>query len=262
MEFHSRATSFHGLGGDGVFGVSDFSVLPYISRMNRDRLLRIGRIFLAVFCLCFSQTSAGAEDLSRWRLDSGIGFRHFQQQVKAEVGDPRGQRLIMETEIGLLAMGSYQIWGPLAVGVFSRYDSGYRSAARFAGFDSEGRTLTSDRIGGRFSEFWLGPAARVTWRKLFFELGYAVWGIRSDEARDDLPSVSGQLGPFGMMPSMRWLVALGGSVPIAEGIDATLRGEYRLRYYDSRSGEELQGKIHHGTQNISFLAGVSFSFDR
>lgn len=55
--------------------------------MNAQRCI----FTLAVLPFCVS--SGLAEDSLRWRVDAAFTYSHFKQQVKAEVGDPRGERL-------------------------------------------------------------------------------------------------------------------------------------------------------------------------
>ena len=202
-----------------------------------------------------------AQELSAWRLEGGVTFRHFQQQVKAEVGQPRGDRLVNEFEIGLLASGMYQLHEYLAVGAFLRVDRGERLAARFDGFDADGTTKTRDAIGGLYSELWLGPFVQLRWKQLSLDLGYAPIGLRDDRARSDIPSVSGDTeGTFSLHPTIAWMISLGANVPISESLDIILKAEYRPRYYSMRGGEAIIGDIEHGTQSIAPLIGVGWRF--
>src|SRR5687767_6289948 len=54
------------------------------------------------------ESPSSAQEEYRTQVELGVTFAHFQQQVKRAVGDPRGQRLILETEIGLHALGVYR----------------------------------------------------------------------------------------------------------------------------------------------------------
>lgn len=199
-----------------------------------------------------------AQEGATWAFDAGVTFSHFQQQVKAEVGDPRGERLVNELQVGIMALAAWKVWDHVSVGMFVQFDRGNRHAARFEGFDpATGRTVTSDKIGGNYRELWAGPLVRLQWKELFGELGYGLLGFRDDEARADLKSSSGDsTGSFSFNPSIAWYAALGGVVAIAESWDIVLRLEYRLRYYDKRSGNPFQSNIEHGTQNITPYVGV------
>jgi hypothetical protein len=197
---------------------------------------------------------------SRVRLDGGLTLSRFEQQVKSEVGTEPGERLVEHTELGLLSMLAYRFWGPLSAGGFLQFDAGKRSAARFAGFAEDGRTRVDGQIGGAYYELWMGPFLRAEWRRLFVEVGYGAYGARHDAARDDLPSESGATsGLLRTHPTIAWLFALGGSVPLSEDVAAVLRVEYRIRYYVSRGGEDLDAKIVHGTQNVTPFVGVGWS---
>lgn len=197
------------------------------------------------------------------RVDAGLTFGHFQQQVKSEVGGARGERIVDETHFGVSLFGTYAVWGPIRAGLFAQLDAGSREQARFSGFDAMGGAMTEGRVGGSYLEFWIGPLLRAQWRGLFAELGWGALGVRSDDARDDLAASDGATdGAFRTTPAIAWLVALGGVVPVVDAWDVVLRLEYRIRYYDSRGGEDLAGGVVHGTQDITPFVGVAYRFDR
>lgn len=196
----------------------------------------------------------------RVRLDGSVAFSRFEQQVKSEVGSQSGDKLVVHTELGLLSMLTYRFWGPLSAGGYSQFDAGKRSAARFAGFGPDGRTQTESEVGGSYTELWFGPVLRAEWRQVFAELGYGAYGSRHDAARDDLPSESGDTSSaLRTHPTIAWLFALGGGLPVTDALSAVLRVEYRVRYYVSRGGSALGGDIVHGTQNLTPLIGVAWS---
>ena len=133
-----------------------------------------------------STTSSAAERL--WRVDGGLMFSRFEQQVKSEVGGVAGERLVEEQQVSLAALGTYRIWGPLSLGMYVRYDVGERAAGKFSHFDEDtNKTVISDETGGAFHELWIGPLLRAQWRTLFVEIAYGAFGMRTDDARDDLP---------------------------------------------------------------------------
>jgi hypothetical protein len=72
----------------------------------------------------------------RVRLDGGLTLSRFEPQVKSEVGNEPGERLVEPTEIGLLSTLAYRFWGPLSAGGFLQFDAGERSAARVHGTQS------------------------------------------------------------------------------------------------------------------------------
>ena len=212
--------------------------------------------------LVLSTALAHSQDSLRWQIQGGITYSHFQQQVKAEVGDPRGERLSYDLEFGFMAMGTYQVWDYAHVGFFMQFDRGDRLAARFNGFDSmTGRTVTKDKFGGDYSEFWLGPFVRAQWRYFFGEFGWGVIGIRNDALRTDLPSVTGDTtGTFDLLPKVALFTGLGVSVPFNDRLAMVVRFEYRLRYYNGREGQPFREKFEHGTQNITPFIGVGWKF--
>jgi hypothetical protein len=198
---------------------------------------------------------------SKYSLDGGLILSHFQQQVKQDVGDPRGERLVFEYEIGLLLTGRYELNDYFSAGIFIRTDIGKREAALFDGFDIEGKTKVKNQLGGNYTEVWFGPEVMFHWKQLFAEVGYGLVGIRSDEGRDDIPSNSGDtVGSFTTNPSISWLISIGGFVPLSDNLEILLKLEYRLRYYNKRGGEPLIDNIDLGTQSISPLIGVSWKF--
>ena len=203
-----------------------------------------------------------AQDSLRWRIEGGLTFSHFQQQVKSEIGGERGERLVNETEVGFLATGTYHVWEFFHVGVFLQFDRGNRLAARFSHFDpATGRTVTKDKVGGDYDEFWLGPLARAQWRNLFGEAGWAIAGFRNDDARNDLRTTSGDTtGTLSLLPSVALFASLGTSVDIVDKLGLVIRLEYRLRYYEGREGREFANGLKHGTQNITPFVGLSWQF--
>jgi len=210
---------------------------------------------LLTFQTIFSQTQSG------FSIEGGFIISHFQQQVKQEVGDPRGERLVYENEFGLLISSRYSINKYLSAGLFLRTDFGKREAAIFDGFNSDGKTQVKNKIGGNYFEFWFGPEIMLHWKQLFVEIGYGLVGIRDDKGRNDIPSNTGDLsGSFTTSPSISWMFSLGGHIPIFDQLNVMLKIEYRLRYYDKRNEEPLINNIDHGTMNISPIIGVTYNF--
>ncbi|HLF20775.1 MAG TPA: hypothetical protein VI704_08285, partial [Bacteroidota bacterium] len=62
-------------------------------------------VFVSILGVFF-ESVAVAQDSTLWKLDIGGTFSTFQQQVKAEVGEPRGERLVNETQVGVMLMGT------------------------------------------------------------------------------------------------------------------------------------------------------------
>jgi hypothetical protein len=197
----------------------------------------------------------------RVRADSGLTFSRFEQQVKSEIGGTRGERLVESTELGLLLTGAYSLHALFEVGLFAQGDLGFRSSGRFVGFDPSGAARVDSETGGAYQEVWLGPLIRGRYGPAFVELGWGALGLRWDDARDDLPSTTGETdGALARDPAIAWLLAAGGAVPLADRVDLVLRLEYRIRYYTSRAGHPLAGEIAHGTQNVTPLIGVGYGF--
>jgi len=196
---------------------------------------------------------------SDWRLDGGLTFSRFEQQIKTEVGGERGERLVEDTELGLALFGTYRIWGPISLGLFVQVDTGHRSAARFVEFDADNKAVVTGKLGGSFTELWVGPLLRVHWRTLFAEFGYGALGMRWDDARTDLVTSDGEnSGALYVTPAVAYMAALGAGVPITDTLQAVLRLEYRVRYYDRRDSK-LAGEAVHGTQNFTPFVGICWT---
>ena len=193
-----------------------------------------------------------------WRFDLGLTLSRFEQQVKSEIGGARGERLVESSRVGVNALASYTVWGPLSVGAFVWFDLGSRRAGRFAGLDADGKAVVAGEVGGSFTELWIGPMVRARWRAVFAELGYGAVGRRWDDGRDDLPDESGDTdAALRTSPTVAWRLALGGHVPLAGPIELALRLEYRVRYYTARD-EALRDDMAHGTQEYAPFIGVSW----
>jgi hypothetical protein len=217
------------------------------------------KILIVIFIFLLN-TGGNAQTDSRFYIDGGLIISHFQQQVKQEVGDPRGERLVHESEIGFLISGRYSVNDHLSAGIFLRADFGKREAALFDGFDSEGKTVIKNKVGGNYTEVWFGPEVIFHWKQLFAELGYGLIGIRNDYGRTDIPSSTGDTsGSFTTKPSIAWLISVGGYIPVFDKMNVLLKLEYRVRYYDERGGSPLINQIDHGTQSISPIIGVSWN---
>lgn len=215
------------------------------------------KLFILIFI--FVMPSSSQESTSSWRIESGITFSHFQQQIKQAVGDVRGERLTNEFELGVLLSGSFRIHQFVHLGIFTRADRGERFLARFNGFDAQGKTQTKDGIGGTYTEFWIGPIVQLQWKQLTFDLGYAPYGTRLDNARGDISNASGSTdGSFSLNPTIAWLFSLGGSFSLVKKLAVLIKIEYRPRYYSKRGGEVLSNNIEHGTQSIAPIIGVAY----
>ncbi len=212
------------------------------------------RSLLLIFVLSLTPILLSAQDLD---LELSLSFERFEQQVKQEIGGVQGERLVEESRFSVGLAGVYGLNEYLGVGAFVRTDVGSSSAGRFVGFDSSGAAMVGSEVGGGFSEIWVGPMVRGTWRSLHLDLGYGLIGLRSDDARSDLPSTTGDTtSSFSTSPTVAWLIAFGGALPIEDNVDLIISAEYRVRYYTQRGGDPIVGEIEHGTQSLVPLIGV------
>lgn len=212
---------------------------------------------LCALSLLIISNNVLAQNDQEWLIESAFTFNHYQAQVKAEVGDPRGERLTNIFELGLNFSGSYKWNKWLATGLFLRVDRGQRDMASFDGFDTDGKTTIKDKVGGTYSELWFGPVIQTFWKQFTLEVGYAAVGLREDNGRNDIPDSAGETaGVFSINPSIAWMVNIGGFISLTEDLDVILKLEYRGRYYLERNGKNLINNIDHGTQSIVPLLGV------
>ncbi|MEZ4359428.1 MAG: hypothetical protein R3B48_04550 [Kofleriaceae bacterium] len=196
------------------------------------------------------------------RLDASLGLSRFQQQAKPRVGTPRGERLVEHNALSVATHGAWRPYRFLALGAFVEADVGQRRSGELAGFDAEGRATIEPAVGGSYAEVWAGLLLRGHWRGAFAEVGYPLLARRWDRGRADLPDERGGTdGALSPILTVRWMAALGGSVPITGCLDLTVRLEWRIRYYDQRDGVDLAGGIVHGTQEIRPLFGLAWRLD-
>lgn len=197
-------------------------------------------------------------DEERFRLDLGLGFHRFEQQVKAEIGGAAGVPIVEESALHLAVDATYNVWRFVRLGLSAQLDVGARHATTFERIE-DGAPVVAERVGGAYTEFWLGPMLHLQWKGLFARVGYGALGLRTDSARDDLPASDGSTsGILRTSPRIAWWFGLGVYAPIRPHWDLTLRVQYRIRYYVTRGGEPLAQDLVHGTQDITPFLGVSY----
>jgi hypothetical protein len=223
--------------------------------------MKIDLIPCLVFTVyCMTLPLSAQPEPSKIRLEGNVIFSMFQQQVKSEIGAERGERLVMESEIGAAVSGTYGVLDFLSVGLFVRTWLGTRENAQFAGFDSEGRTIVQNQLGGSYSEIWIGPLIHLHWKQFFLDGGYAVYGRRMDDGRTDLSSTTGDTSSsFSTDPSFAWVISAGGNLPVTDDLSVVLKVDFCIRYYDRRGGELLDDNIVHGTQSLAPSIGVAWT---
>ena len=188
-------------------------------------------------------------------------FSHFEQQIKTEIGGVKGELLAADTELGVQLVGTYNVWKFIHAGWYFQYDMGNRENGQFSGFDSSGAAQVLNLQGGSFSEFWTGPILRAQYKLAFLEFGYGLVGTRNDDSRADiLNTSSSDQGSFSTDPSIAWMMGIGAQVNLWKSVSLLIKAQYRVRYYNSRDGLELQDQAVHGTQNFASLVGFSYKF--
>lgn len=222
--------------------------------MNRAKFI------MATFCMMLIEVISGQE-IKLWEAALSATYSHFEQQIKAKVGDTRGQKISDITEFGISMEGNRRIIKNLRGGVYVIYDLGNRSGAKFDGFDSTGITRVKDQTGGIYKELWLGPYLQYQWKLLNVDLGYGALGIRQDNGRSDIKNSNGMAsGDFLVNPKLAWYVGMGSKVEISSKCFVVIKVQYRVRYYNTRDGEPLMNNMEHGTQNISPYTGILYKF--
>ncbi|GAB5464995.1 MAG: hypothetical protein Kapaf2KO_04310 [Candidatus Kapaibacteriales bacterium] len=195
-----------------------------------------------------------------FEVGAGISAYMFQQQVKAEVGDPRGDRLTYDFVLSNELEAYYILNDFISLGLFLRYDTGNNRAARFSGIGEDGLTNTTGVLEGTFDELWVGPRLRLKYEGLFGEFGYGLFGYRRDDLRSDLFSSSGDNnGNFNLNPSIAYQFKVGYGFDINDDWILKTALEWRLRYYQGRSGVPFLMDIEHGTMNLQPFVGVAYS---
>jgi len=196
-------------------------------------------------------------------IEAGAAFTlsMFQQQVKPEIGDERGERLTYDYGIGLDMWSYYRINEYLAIGAFLRYDIGRNQAASLDSISADGKAVTQGNIEGDFSEIWVGPRIWIGYEGLFSEFGWGIYGTRFDGSRSDIPDENGDSSSnLDLNPSVAMLLTFGYETEIAPDLFILGKLEWRIRYYDGREGIPLSGNIEHGTMNISPFLGFRYAW--
>ncbi|MEO0324498.1 MAG: hypothetical protein AAF447_16165, partial [Myxococcota bacterium] len=130
-------------------------------------------------------------------------------------------------------------------------------SATFDGLDDDGNATTVSLGGGAFTETWVGPLVQLRWRYLFGEAGWGAVAFRQDDARGDL-TAPGTRGAFRASPRVAWMVGGGGYFPIYGDWDLMLRVTYRIRYYETRGGDDLASGVAFGHQSVTPLVGFAW----
>lgn len=209
----------------------------------------------------FAQDTVSIQDhTATLYAELGFTFSHFEQQVKSEVGGAKGDLIVDDTNFSFGLASGYHIYRWLSLGLNIRYDAGNRVSGRFGGFDNDGATIVTNKLGGTYSEMWVAPFVKLHYKRLFLSLGYGLVGFRTDEGRADLPSTTGNISEsFSLDPSVAYIFSMGGSATITDDLEAVFGIEYRARYYNQRGGNPLLNNVVLGTQNFTPLMGLRYT---
>ena len=194
---------------------------------------------------------------ARWVVEGGFVMLRTEQQVKAEIGGRGATALVNDVQLASGVFATARVWRFLRLGLFATFDVGRRSSATFEGLDDEGTATTVSLGGGPFTETWVGPLVQLRWRYLFGEAGWGAVAFRQDDGRGDL-TAPGTSGAFRASPRVAWMLGAGGYFPIYGAWDLMLRVTYRIRYYETRGGDDLASGVAFGQQTITPLVGITW----
>lgn len=197
-----------------------------------------------------------------FRFDLGAFISWYTAAAEVGTDGESNRQLISDFSLGLHGAASYRVWGPFSVGAYLQFEAGQRDAGRFTGRVEGDLARVESLTGGGFNEFWLGPLLRAQWRGLFVELGWGPLAIRHDSGRSDLTAGGRTDGAFAASPTTAWLVGLGAAVDLYGPLQAVVRINYRIRYYETRGGRDLDQGLGHGTQDVIPFVGVAWALDR
>ena len=197
-----------------------------------------------------------------FRLDLGGIMTWYTSAVEMGTDGESNDQLANDFSFGLFASASWRFWGPFSVGLYVQFEAGNRKYGTFTGDVVDGVAIVDRQGGGGFSETWFGPLVRAQWESLFLEVGWGPLGFRSDDGRVDLPAGGEASGAFQTTPSTAWLIGIGAAVPLLLDLELVMRINYRIRYYESRGGDDLDGGLAHGTQDLIPFVGLAWAFDR
>ena len=226
----------------------------------------ISALVALVLMLTPSLASADAPTSDPWRnelfrFDLGGILNFYTSAVEVTTAGESNRRLSNDMSLGLHAAATWRIWGPFALGVYGQFETGNREYGHLMDVVDDVTVVSLDG-GGSFREIWVGPLLRVQWKSVFAELGWGPLGFRFDDGRTDLPAAGRTDGAFRTTPSIAWLFGVGAAVPLIADLELVMRLNYRIRYYEVRGGEPLDGRLAHGTQDVIPFIGLAWALRR
>ena len=223
-------------------------------RLNK---LKLSMRTLILMIVSFHIQPLLAESTTNFSLFSHLHYNRFEQQIKNKVGGEKGDLLTEDNEVSIHLGFEYLFKEHWRFGLFLRFDNGTRELGEYGGINADTKPNIVNKTGGTFSELWLGPYAGYRYSIFAVDLGYGLLGLRDDAARDDIKDFNKPSGGyFETSLSVAWFISAGITAPLLDNLDLSLRLEYRIRYYELFSGEELVDSVAHGTQDITPFFGV------
>jgi len=198
------------------------------------------------------------DEFHRWHMELALFPMMLEQQVE---GPDRDDKLTQDATLSTaLSLGFAPLeWIEPALWV--QFDAGRVRRAIFSRPDASGATAEEQLVEGAFWELWVAFLARGRLGPAFVELGWAPLMLRHDATRTDLPNAKGETdGVFEGSRSVAFIFAGGGSIPVWDNFDITLRLQFRIRYLISRGGEPLAGDEENGQMAVWPYFGAHYHF--
>jgi hypothetical protein len=172
-----------------------------------------------------------------------------------------GRDDLLTNDVGLTTYLSagYAVLDWLEPALTMQFDAGSVRRAVFDRPGADGTASEAQLVEGSYWELWVTLMLRARYEQLFAEVGWAPLILRHDTSRVDLPNTAGEAGgTFVGSRSIAWTLGLGGTIPLADDLDLTLRLQFRIRYLVERGGKALAGEEESGQMLVWPLVGLSW----
>ena len=199
------------------------------------------------------------DDFHRWHFELVFFPMLLEQQIE---GPNRDDKLTQDSTFSTAFTFSYAPLEWLEPAIWFQFDVGNVSRTVYGRPDAEGVAAVDRQIDGAFWEMWIAFMARGRLGYGFLELGWAPLMLRMDEVREeDLPNERGESdGIFEGSRAVAFMLAGGGSFPVLDNLDVTLRLQFRIRYLVSRGGEPLADEEETGQMAMYPYMGAHYHF--
>lgn len=190
-------------------------------------------------------------------VDLSLGFSSSKEQAKNDSTGQSGGALFKNSQISFQTTGTYPFHENFEAGLWMQYEKGSRGMCGFGGVTT-GTPQVTNCQDGQFSQFFVGPLLRAKYSHFFLDVGYAAFGVRSDDAYSNLTAAGQSSQTFHTHPLKAWIFYPGFSYAINESISVILKIEYRYLYFKKRGNADLPNDLVYGNQNIRPLLGLQW----